>query len=182
MFHACFTPITLCFVHTLWHFYVFSATNLLTRCHSANSYFLLFFYSRFLSKEIVSKLDESKAKVPIFLTWQQSPKGRRRRAGWWPHHRVAWANLWPCSPMVWAPQASTDLALPPIYCPRRKNPKESASIHEKFCSAAAIEDKFWGTEISVLAPCRDGKLPLEPSPSTPPPSSLPLLTPIMRRE
>jgi hypothetical protein len=35
MLHACFTPIALCFAYTLWHFYAFSGTNLLTRCHSA---------------------------------------------------------------------------------------------------------------------------------------------------
>jgi hypothetical protein len=34
--------------------------------------------------------------------------------------------------MVWAPQASTDLAIPPIYSPRRENLKDEASIHEKF--------------------------------------------------
>jgi hypothetical protein len=39
MLHACFTPIALCFVYTLWHFYAFSETNLLTRCHSASSLF-----------------------------------------------------------------------------------------------------------------------------------------------
>jgi hypothetical protein len=32
--HACFTAIALCFVYTSWHFYAFSGTNLLTRCHS----------------------------------------------------------------------------------------------------------------------------------------------------
>jgi hypothetical protein len=36
---------------------------------------------------------------------------------------------------------------------------------EQFRSAAAVEDKFWGTEVSVPAPCRDGKVPPEPSPS-----------------
>jgi hypothetical protein len=36
---------------------------------------------------------------------------------------------------------------------------------EHFRSATAVEDKFWGTEVSVLAPCRDGEVPLEPSPS-----------------
>jgi hypothetical protein len=41
-------------------------TNLLTRCHSASSYFLLVFYFRFLLKEIFS--DETKAEVPIYLT------------------------------------------------------------------------------------------------------------------
>jgi hypothetical protein len=39
MLHACFTPIALYFVYTSWHFYAFSGTNLLTRCHSASSLF-----------------------------------------------------------------------------------------------------------------------------------------------
>jgi hypothetical protein len=34
---------------------------------------------------------------------------------------------------------------------------------EQFRSSATIEDKFWGTEVSVLAPCRDGEVPPEPS-------------------
>jgi hypothetical protein len=42
---------------------------------------------------------------------------------------------------------------------------ESAFFPEQFRSAAAVEDKFRGTEVSVLAPCRDGKVPPEPSPS-----------------
>jgi hypothetical protein len=56
------------------------------------------------------------------------------------------------------------------------------SIHERFHSTAAIEDQFREIEVSVPAPYQDGKLPLEPSPSTPPPSSSPLLSPILRRE
>jgi hypothetical protein len=36
---------------------------------------------------------------------------------------------------------------------------------EQFRSAAAVEDKFWGTEVFVLAPCRDGEVPPEPFPS-----------------
>jgi hypothetical protein len=32
----------------------------------------------------------------------------------------------------------------------------------KFCSSAAAADKFWGTKVSVLAPCRDGEVPPEP--------------------
>jgi hypothetical protein len=57
-------------------FYAFSGTNLLTRCHSASSCFLLFFYSRLLQKEIFSESDETIAEVPIFLTRSRSPKGR----------------------------------------------------------------------------------------------------------
>ena len=66
--------------------------------------------------------------------------------------------------------------------PDAKTLNHPASIHEKFRSSAAIEDKFRGTEVSVPAPCRNGELPPEPSPSTPPPSSSLLLTPMMRRE
>jgi hypothetical protein len=63
-----------------------------------------------------------------------------------------------------------------------KTQNQSVSIHEKFHSAATIKDQFWGIEVSVLAPCRDGELPSEPSPSTPPTSPSTLLTPMMRRE
>jgi hypothetical protein len=40
MLYACFYTICLVFCYTLWHFYAFSGTNLLTRCHSAS--FLIF--------------------------------------------------------------------------------------------------------------------------------------------
>jgi hypothetical protein len=66
MLHARFTPIALCFVYTLWHFYAFSGTNLLTRCHSVSSCFLLFLYFRKVTQEIFSELDETKARPPIF--------------------------------------------------------------------------------------------------------------------
>jgi hypothetical protein len=39
MLHACFYIICLVFRYTSGHFYAFSGTNLLTRCHSASSLF-----------------------------------------------------------------------------------------------------------------------------------------------
>jgi hypothetical protein len=47
---------------------------------------------------------------------------------------------------------------------RRKTLRESAKFPEQFRSAATDEDKFRGTEVSVLAPCRDREVPPEPSP------------------
>jgi hypothetical protein len=41
----------------------------------------------------------------------------------------------------------------------------SVKFPEQFRSAAAVEAKFWGTEVSVLAPCQDRVVPPEPSPS-----------------
>jgi hypothetical protein len=43
MLHACSYTICLVFCYTSWHFYAFSRTNLLTRCHSASSLFSVVF-------------------------------------------------------------------------------------------------------------------------------------------
>jgi hypothetical protein len=123
MLHACFTPIALCIVYTSWRFYAFSGTNLLTRCHSASSYFLLFLCFKKVTQEIFSKLDEIKAKVPINLTRRRSPKERRRRARRRPHHRVARATPWSCHQVVWAPRSPSNIALLPINSLRHENYK-----------------------------------------------------------
>jgi hypothetical protein len=47
----------------------------------------------------------------------------------------------------------------------RKTLKKSAFFPEQFRSAATVEHNFWGTEVSILAPCRDGEVAPEPSPS-----------------
>jgi hypothetical protein len=73
MLHACFTLIAICFVYTLWYVYAFYGTNLLTRCHSANSCFLLFLYFRKVVQKIFSELDETKPEVPILLSRTWSP-------------------------------------------------------------------------------------------------------------
>ena len=75
MFHACFIPIATCFSSTLYHFYTFFGTNLLTRCRSASSCFLLFLYSRKASLEIFSELDETTRGCLFF----QHVHGVRRR-------------------------------------------------------------------------------------------------------
>jgi hypothetical protein len=115
------------------HFYALSGTNLLTRCHSACSYFLLFFYSRFLPKEIFSELDETKAKVPIFLTRRWSPKERRRRASsrhtrWWHGPALGHAMLW-CGPPGRPLTSPFYLKIHFIW----KTLRARASIHEKYC-------------------------------------------------
>jgi hypothetical protein len=133
MLHACFTPIALCFVYTLWNFYAVYGTNLLTRCHSASSGFLLFFYSRLLLKEIFSELDKTKAKVPILLTRSWSPKGRQSRATRWPHLVVAppssRAAPW-CGPLGSLPTLPFHLYIHILG----KTLKARGSIHEKFHS------------------------------------------------
>jgi hypothetical protein len=182
MLHAYFTPITLCFDYTLWHFYAFSGTNLLTRCHNASSCFLLFLCFRKVTQEIFSELDESKPKVSIFPTRD----GVQRRPGGDPGagHTIGWRGSTPGNATRWCRPLVHPLTLPfRLYIlSEMRTLNQSTSVDENFCSAATIEDQFWGTEVSVPAPCRDGEFPPKPSPSTPPPSSSPLLSHMMRRE
>jgi hypothetical protein len=133
MLHACFAPIALCFAYTLWDFYAFSGTNQLTRCHRANSYFLLFLCFRKVTQEIFLELDETKAKVPIYLTRRRSPKERRRAARRQPHHRVARATPWLHHQVVWAPALPSDIALPSINSLHQENPKGRSLFHETYC-------------------------------------------------
>jgi hypothetical protein len=47
----------------------------------------------------------------------------------------------------------------------QKTLRESSKFPEQFCSSVAAIDEFQGTEVFVLAPCRDEEVPPEPSPS-----------------
>jgi hypothetical protein len=154
MLLACFTPIILCFVYTSWHFYAFSGTNLLTRCHSASSCFLLFLCFR----KVTQELDEMKAEVPIYLTRRQSPKERRRGGRGQPHHRVAQATPCPRHRVVWTPGPSPDIALLPINSLRWENPigdehfsrKQTASRRRRHPKIGRVQKLF-------PAPCRRGE-------------------------
>jgi hypothetical protein len=148
MLHACFTPIALCFVYTSWRFYVFSGTNLLTRCHSASFCLYSFCVSKKVTQEIFSESDEMKAKVPIYLTRRRSPKERRRRTRRRAHHGVARPTPWSCRPMVWAPQFPSDIALPPINSLCCKNPKDENTFPQNIMQGAAIVDLRSGGSIS----------------------------------
>jgi hypothetical protein len=97
-------------------------------------YFLMFLCFRKSTQEIFSELDETKAKVPIFSDMRRSPKQRWRGARGQPHHRVARPSSWPRHKVVGPPSPPPDTALPPIYSPRRENPKPTRSIfHETYC-------------------------------------------------
>jgi hypothetical protein len=82
MRHACFYTICLVFHYTSWHFYAFSGTNLLTRCHSVSSLFSAVLVFQKITQEIFSELDETKAEHPeIYRSFQrtkeEAEKGHR---------------------------------------------------------------------------------------------------------
>jgi hypothetical protein len=127
-----YTPFALCFVYTSWCFYAFSRTNLLTRCHSASSCFLLFLCFKNVTQEIFLKLDQTKAKVPNYMTWRRSPKESQRWTKGQPHHVVARATPRPRHQVVRPPGPPPDIALPPIYSPRRENPKARTLFQKRY--------------------------------------------------
>src|SRR3954471_7254871 len=97
MLHACLLPITLCFTGTSWCFYGFSATNILTRCHSASFCFLLFLipeklknkYSRNWKKKLFYEVSYRKTLEarggPPGVSWVDHtppPRGQGRGRAW----------------------------------------------------------------------------------------------------
>jgi hypothetical protein len=140
MLYACLYTIFFVFCHTSWCFYAFSRTDLLTRCHSASSLFLLFLCFRKATREIFLELDETKAKVPIFPEVSRSPNQRRRGARGRPHHPMARATPWPRQGWVWAPGPLPDTVLPPIYSPRWGNLKAPINFPQNILQAAAVID------------------------------------------
>jgi hypothetical protein len=157
MIHACFTPIALCLVYTSWLFYAFSRTNLLTRCHSASSCFLLFLCFRKVTQEIFLELDKTKAEVPIYLKGRRSPKERRSRTRRRPHHRVARATPWPRHQVVWAPGPPPDIALLLIHSLRRENPKGMYTFPWNILQATTvIVPRLGGSRSSSRLPAGEG--------------------------
>jgi hypothetical protein len=161
-----YTPFALCFVYTSWRFYAFFGTNLLTRCHSASSCFLLFLCFRKVTQEIFSELDETKAEVPNYLTRRRSKTESRRWTKGQPHQVVPWATPWPRHQVVWPPCPPPDIALPPIYSPRQKNPKGLDTFPENMLQAAAIIDaRSGGSWSSSRHPTGEGNRHRRPSSS-----------------
>src|SRR3954467_13562560 len=101
MLHACFVPTILCFVYTLRHFYTFSGTNLLTRCHSASFCFLLFLVSEKLVKKY-SRNWKNEDRCSYFSRHEKESKEGTEEG-----QEVATppggASPWPRRSVVWAP-------------------------------------------------------------------------------
>src|SRR5215203_2597108 len=80
MFHTCFMTIPTCFVHTLYRFDAFSGTNLLTRCRSASSCFLLFLVSEILVRKYSRNRTKSTPNTLFSHEASRTPESRQRGA------------------------------------------------------------------------------------------------------
>jgi hypothetical protein len=105
MLHACFYTICLVFRYTSWHFYAFSGTNLLTRCHSASSLFsAVFVFQKSYTGNILG-IGRNKSQ-----TSRNSPKLPENRRGdeVGPHNRAARPRPWPRPLCVRPPRCHGD--------------------------------------------------------------------------
>jgi hypothetical protein len=119
MLHACFYTICLVFHYTSWHFYVFSGTNLLMRCHSASSLFsAVFVFQKSYTGNILG------------IGRNKSQTSRRRGATGRPHSRAARPRPWPRPLCVRPPRSTSDAAPLPIKTPQREKPKDPINFPE----------------------------------------------------
>jgi hypothetical protein len=165
MLHACLYTIFFVFCYTLWHFYAFSGTNLLTRCHSASSLFSAVLCFRKATHEILSELDEIKDEPPIFPKTRKSPKMRRRGARGWPHPRAMRPSPSPRHQGVRPPGPPPNDALLPIYFPQWEKPKGPINFPRNILQAAVVIDaRSGGGRSSSRHPTREGNPCRRPSP------------------
>src|SRR5215203_1525652 len=114
MFHATLLMIPTCFIHIICHYYAFSGTNLLTRCHSASSCFLLFLVPERLFGQYSQNSTKRRPNLLFFPEASRTPKKSRRGARGPPHHRAARPGLGPRRPVVGSPQVPPCAASSPI--------------------------------------------------------------------
>ena len=131
MFHAVIMLIATCFGCTLYYFYAFSGTNLLTRCQSASSVFSAVFGFRNPTRKISSELHEIFSTINVKSGSFRSPEGTWGGAPRAPHHRGARPKVGPRPAMVRGPHQAPGAHHLPISTPRRKNPKKKPHIPRK---------------------------------------------------
>jgi hypothetical protein len=124
--HACLHTICFVFCYTLWHFYAFSETNLLTRCHSVSSLFSAVFVFQKSYTGNILRIGQNKSRTSYFS--RSETEGARGR----PHPRVARAKAWPRHQGVSRPGPPPDAALPPIYSSRWEKPKDPNIFPETY--------------------------------------------------
>jgi hypothetical protein len=127
--------------------------------------FLLFLCFRKVTQEIFSKLDETKAEVPIFPDMRQSPKQRRREPRGQPHHAMARATPWPRRAMVWAPGPSLTSPFR-LYILLDEKTLRPELFPENILQATAVVDaRSGGSRSSCRHPTGEGNHHRRPSSS-----------------
>src|SRR4051812_10024665 len=131
MLHACFVYDPICFICLFIQYLAFLGTNLLTRCHSASSCFLLFLYCRKVVQEIFSELNGTNCQYLIITKGTLCQKMTGGGSAGWPDPTPARPALGRRWGGVLAHPGSPYSASSPIYSPIQENPRETRNIPRK---------------------------------------------------
>jgi hypothetical protein len=167
MLHACSYTICLVFCYTSWHFYAFSGTNLLTRCHSASSLFsAVFVFQKSYTGNILG-IGRNKNQTSYFYRSFAKTEDNTERGQGPTSPPGARPSPWLRPPMVRAPWSTPDDASSPIKSPRREKPKGRITFPRNILQAAAVAiARLGGSRSSSRHPAGEGN-PCR-RPSTPP--------------
>jgi hypothetical protein len=154
------------FCYTLWCFYAFFGTNLLTRCHSASSLFSAVFVCQKSYTGNILGIGRNKSRSSYFSRHEMESKAETEEGSTQAHHRVARPTPDPRHQVVWPPGPPPDASLPPIYSPRRENPKPPINFLENILQAVAVIDvRLGGSRSSSPHPAGEGNHHRRPSSS-----------------
>jgi hypothetical protein len=142
MLHACLYTICFVFCYTSWHFYAFSKTNLLTRCHSASPQFSAVFVFQKSYTGNILRIGQ-KSQISYFSRHETKSKSETEGSQRAATPPMARATPWPRWGLVWALGPPSDAALPPIYSPWRENLKASINFHETYCKPPPSLTRDW---------------------------------------
>jgi hypothetical protein len=161
MLHACLYTICFVFCYTSWHFYAFSRTNLLTRCHSASSCFCCFCVSEKLHRKYSRNWTKQKTKFLFFPKCHgvRSRDGGESGGG----HATPWRGPPQAAPGAGVGPWSTSLRRPSAYIfPSTGKPKETDQISLKHTASRRRRRREIGRVQKLFpAPCRRGESPSE---------------------
>jgi hypothetical protein len=182
MLHDCLYTIFFVFCYTLWRFYAFSETNLLTRRHSASSLFSAVFVFQKSYKGNILGIGRNKSRNSYFSRTRVGVQSRDG-GGPGPGHTLGRRGPSPGrATRGWAPW-STSWHLPSAYIfPSMGKTKTPINFPRNLLQAAAIVDaRLGGSMSSSRHPAGEGNIRQRPSssPWSPPEwcvSSLPWTT------
>jgi hypothetical protein len=165
MLHACLYTICFVFYYTLWHFYAFSGTNLVMRCHSASSLFSVVFMFQKSYIGNILRIGRNKSRTSYFYRSFTKTEDETEGARGQPHNGVARPSPWPCHQVVRPPGPPPDAALSPINFSRWVKPKGRIAFPRNILQAVTvIEARSGGSSSSSRHPAREGNPCRRPSP------------------
>jgi hypothetical protein len=165
MLHACLYTICFVFRYTLWRFYAFSGTNLLTRCYSASSLFsAIFVFQKCYTGNIIG-IGRNKSRTSYFYRSFAKTEDETE-GGQEPGSPYGGATQpWPCHHMVRPDGPPSDAALSPIKSPQWEKPKGRIAFPRNILQATAVvKARSSGSRSSSWHPAGEGNPCWRPSP------------------